>query len=249
MRVKKPILEGSDELAVSPLRMGCIGKIKIGEKHAEKGYPMSLDYFKPYCKGAAIYEQFFHKAFGEKPNQLTIIFGTNDEEHNCNHVLELRNNKGERVFYGDGETFFKSSSEKGKAWDKLDKQAIETHYGTIENFMSKKAQSLHTEKYTAEWKESLTLRFMLPQTRIMGFWEFQTHAEATTIQQVVNTYDMVKSIRESIALEPFFLDVRKVESNRALDRKRCYPVVSLTPILIDANDNLLKLSSGFDKAE
>ena len=64
--------------------MPVIGQVKVGEK-TEQGYPRSLDYF----KASGRFENAFHKQFGKKPTELTVVFMSDEVDQVCDERYEL----------------------------------------------------------------------------------------------------------------------------------------------------------------
>jgi len=210
-------------------KLGIIGKIKIGEKHPEKGYPMSLDYFRAKADIKAI-EGYFNNYY-EKSSLLPVCFASDDDDYNTDHRYEIRDKGGKLYSYGDGFDFYVSMREGYKLYSNSD---IQEKFGSVNSFKDKTKEYLTVGKHKAEWKEVLTLRFLLPKIPVLGVWELRTMASKSSIDQILSNYDLVKNVNGgSIARIPFILSVKKVKSQRVLERARCYPVISLDPILPD----------------
>jgi hypothetical protein len=199
--------------ATKPIRLPEVGKIKIGEKLEGENFPRSLDYFRPTGE----YAPLFWEAYGEKPNMLEIVFPSNDARECCYERFELRD--GPKLYAeGDGETF--------EAWSDKEKDYVivtKTEYPTIMEMLSKKVG--------AEWRPRLTLRFMLLKLRhVMGVWSLSSHAEASSIPEIISTFDMVADKAGRVSGIPFDLSVQKVTSQKP-GSKSSYPVLKLVPNL------------------
>ena len=189
-----------------------IGKIKVGEKAEGQNFPRSLDYFKP----AGDYAPLFWGTYGEKPNLLEIVFPSDDARECCFERLELRD--GAKLFAdGDGETF--------KVWSTKEETYITMTVNEVPNLMDKLSQ-----KVGKPWRPILTLRFMLLKVRsVMGVWSLSTHAEASSIPEIVSTFDKVKELSGgTVAGVPFDLSVSKVTSQKP-GSKSSFPVLKLVP--------------------
>ena len=68
-----------------------IGHIRCGKK-SDRGLPMSTDYFLADGK----YASLFHKAYGEKPDVIQIVFPSDDAELVCKEEYEFRDTQGKR---------------------------------------------------------------------------------------------------------------------------------------------------------
>lgn len=203
-----------------------VGKIKIGQKHEQKGYPMSLDYFRP----TGNYANEFHNIYGDKPKKLTVAFISDDLNEVCNERYECWD-KGKRHGWGDGQEF--------TIWD--GKEYI-------------KVNADDSRVRAMKWDMMLTLRFVLLDMKgIMGYWTFSTKAKQTTIPSVVKAFDYVRERANTIIGFPFNLIVEKKTGYNPGEAKN-YPVVSLVPnfseesiekvaAYLEAGGNVAKLST------
>lgn len=184
-----------------------IGKIKIGMKHPQKGYPMSVDYF--IASGNYVNE--FKTQFGEKPKKLSIAFISNDVTEACNERFEAYV-KGKRYGWGNGETFTVFDPKKGEKGGYVEVTAGDPRLKGL------------------PWKHTLTLRFViLDLPGIMGYWSLQTMATETSIPTIVNTFDHIKrQANDNIIGFPFNLIVEKKTGYHPTEPKS-YPMVSLVP--------------------
>lgn len=181
-----------------------IGKVKIGEKHAEKGYPMSLDYF----RATGNYAEQFKQLYGDKPNKLTIAFISDDLAEVCNERYESWD-KGKRNGWGDGSVF--------TVYDTTEKKYVE----------NVPADDPRVRAY--KWDIYLTLRFVLLEMKgILGYWTFTTKGNKTTIPSVLKSFDFVKERAGTIVSFPFNLVVEK-HKGYSPGEARNYPVVTLVP--------------------
>lgn len=186
-----------------------VGKVKIGEKHPEKGYPMSLDYF----RATGNFANEFYRAYGDRPTKLTVAFISDDLNEVCNERYECWD-KGKRHGWGDGTTF--------TVWDSTTGKYVE---GVTNDDPRVRA---------LKWDTMLTLRFVLLELKgIMGYWTFQTKGKETTIPSIVKAFDYVKERANTIVGFPFNLLVEKKKGYSPGEAKN-YPVVSLVPNFSDA---------------
>ena len=221
-RIGEPVAV-ADELQTVTLNV--IGKIKIGEKRktdAGKEYPASLDYFRPDTQPQ--YEQLFFDAYGQKPNKLTILFLSNEIGDVCRNFYELRNNAGKVAAYGDGVTFNVTTNQGDGAI-----KYVETTPDDPEKWMNEQERTAG-----GKWRETLILRFALPEIPVLGLWEFRTHGQNSTIKNIVGAIEAVKQLANRIALIPFDLTVQKVTGDKA-GSKNNYPVVGLVANISAAN--------------
>ena len=79
-------------------------------------------------------------------------------------------------------------------------------------------------KTESEWREKVVMNFIVPQSGIVGFWRLETHGAASSIHNLVNTYDTIKENAGQITGVPFSLSVKKVKSWKP-GSKSSYPVL------------------------
>lgn len=212
-----------------------IGKIKIGKKAISKygkEYPTSVDYFIPQGK----YEKMFTAVYGEKPQTIQIVFPSDDADAVCAEYYEYRNDKGELIAKGDGETF--------NVWNGRDYQTFNvTEYPDIMQRIASKHPNQAVREGRDGWKVRLTLNFLIPLVRgIAGLWTFETNGSASTIPQVRDTFDAMLAERGKCAGIIFDLNVKFATSQKP-DNKSRYPVVTLVPN--ESEENVKKVTEAF----
>lgn len=201
----------------SLLELPEIGRLHIGMKN-EKGYPMSIDWFRATGK----YAELFHKALGEKPNTMQIIFPSDDAEKVCREEYQYRDDKGALVARGDGHIF--------EVWN----GKIYAPFSTADypDIMNQVAQRTPTKRGTDNWDIVLTMQFIVPAVRgVVGVWRIQTKGKASSVKNIRESFDAVQMMRSTVVTSVFDLSVHFHKSNKPGDSSR-YPVLSLV-----ANDN------------
>ncbi len=194
-----------------------VGKIKVGMKHPEKGYPMALDYF----VASGQYAKLFNEAFGEKPQCIKIIFHSSDIDHVCNERYEIRDSAGKLISDGDGREF--------RVWSKTEGRYITETPSKPTEWMQKVATKLGQE-----WMQVLTLRFMIPAVKgIAGLWELTTKGKETSLKNIRDSFDSVLEIAGSVVNIPFDLCANFHVSNTPSGKR--YTVLSLTANLSQAS--------------
>ena len=196
-----------------------IGHIRCGKK-SDRGLPMSTDYFLADGK----YASLFHKAYGEKPDVIQIVFPSDDAELVCKEEYEFRDTQGKLVASGDGETF-KVWSAKQRAYTMLSV----TEYPNLMEMVKGRYPS-------CDWKITLTLNFIIPKVRgVMGLWQFSTKGVASSIPQVRDTFDALLESNGHCSGVIFDLCVKMHTSQKPTTASK-YPVVTLLPN--ESEDNL-----------
>ena len=209
------------EQGAAILELPEIGRLHIGKKQAGQNgreYPVSVDYFIPSGKYAALFTQ----ALGDKPETIQIVFPSDDAAKVCNERYEYRDDKGALVARGDGRTF--------EIWDgkKYAPYGIEQY----PDIMAQIAANNPTKRGADNWDIVLTLRFIVPAVRgVVGVWQFSTKGRASSIKNIRESFDGVHLMRGTVTQTVFDLSVQFAKSNKPGVNSR-YPVVSLV-----ANDN------------
>jgi hypothetical protein len=220
-RIKKRTTEAPKSLALT-----IVGKVKIGQKHPEKGYPMALDYF--VCDTAnAQYKQAFSDVFGDRPKALKIVFPCDRLEDICANYYEIRDREGKVFARGDGENF-KVALKRQDRVEFVDYGPDKVgEYGGLQAFMEKIAKGLSSEKFEAKWKEKLTMRFILVGVNITGLWQLDTSASESSIPSMIAQIDeIMQKTGGRLSDIPFDLIVKMCKSDKSGDSKR-YPVISI----------------------
>lgn len=213
MRIK------STELKSVKRSLPLAGRIKIGEKRqteSGKEYPTSTDYF--VIDADEIKAMRVKELYGEKPTSIPIQFYSDDEDQSLSHYYELRDNSGKLISVGDGEAY-RVVQDDG-TW--LEVSTVETINIHVRPLIKKYA----TDKFTPKWKEVCRIRFLIPDTQIIGYWEFVSSGKETTIPKLLGTYDLILRLRGSVVGVTFTLDVEKHKSNTS-GQSKSYPIVTL----------------------
>jgi hypothetical protein len=202
-----------------------IGAIRCGMKIERNGktFPTSVDYFIP----TGNYAKYFTDVYGDKPKVIQVMFLDDRPELVCDERLELRNNEGRLVAYGDGITFmvFDDSKEKYEPY-------------SVEQFPDLPERL--TAKHKSKWDTVLRLRVLVPAiSGVIGYWEIMTKAVASSIPEITQIFDRVLEQKGFIKGILFDLHVNIHVSNKPNSRDR-YPVLSLVPNHSSENKKLIE---------
>lgn len=202
-----------------------IGRLSIGADMEGRSFPGAIDYFRVKTKNRVVESQMFQK-YGKEPKTLPIFFNTNSIENHCIERLELRDNAGKMLAYGDGENFM--------IWKAARKDYVATSISDRPDIVEKALEFARTgitneaKRAAIDWKHTLDLRFCIKEVGAMGFWQLSTRAAKTTIPALRGLIDQCFEVFGLFAFLPFDLTVKMVESNTpGITRK--YPVVDIVP--------------------
>lgn len=199
------------------------GLLKIGEKRLSasgKEIPTSIDHF----KASGGYESLFHKALGEKPSTIQIIFPSDDAELVCVEKYEMRDNAGKLLAEGDGHSF--------SVWNGETRitMTTDTHPNIMEQLES---------RYRAKWSITLTLRFLVPAVKgVWGYWQLTTKGTASSIPQIRDTFDAFLERNGKVQGCIFDLSVKFAKSSKPNSSSK-FPVLSLIPN--ESEENIKKV--------
>ena len=206
-RIYRPETSG-----VALLELPEIGRLHVGMK-SDKGYPMSIDWFRATGKYAAL----FAKALGEKPSTIQIVFPSDDAGKVCNERYEYRDDKGALVARGDGQVF--------EVWD--GRGYVPYMVDQYPDIMRQITAKNPTKRGDDNWDVVLTLRFVVPAVRgVVGVWQFSTKGKASSVRNIRESFDAVQRMRGTVTQTVFDLSVQFAKSNKPNTNSR-YPVVSL----------------------
>ena len=221
-RIKRP-----DPLERTTLPIA--GYLKIGEREESNGrtIPRSTDYF----RATGSYASYFHDAYGEKPNKIQIVFISDKYGESCYEEYEARDKDGKKAGYGDGESWY--------VWDQAKKDYIQV--------TTEKKDTL-TVEMNLKWSVTLTLTFIIPSIKgLFALWRFHTKGVASSVPDIMKTFDSVLQQAGTVRFLPFELIVKKVKSQKP-GTMFLFPVVSLIPNLSQQNILQVKelINSGYD---
>jgi len=183
-------------MALNIYRNTIQGRVSIGEKHKEKGYPIKLDHFtatKPFDPKQNLAPKFpeiieiWKKKYGtDKPKsiKITLIFDHPDEVF----FTDYMDYKGKTCkCHGNGEAAMRIIDDIGT------KKQVECNYATCEYRMTKTSKGIvNTCKPTG------ILTFMLPESPVSGgLWKYTSHGEMT-IGKILGALKNIYEIRKTL---------------------------------------------------
>ena len=193
-----PIKDLSDTV-----RLPRLGKIHLGYKHPEKGYPVKTDYF-VFPKEHSDYKKLV-EVFGEKPKELRILIPVEDEELWATQYYKAYSLTRGLVCKGDGEVAMRMVDVKtGGMPDK------ET--GTIQMKEMTCAGKECPEYKAKKCGETMNLRFVLPEVPGIGIWQIDT-GSINSILNINSCANLIKKAFGRISLIPLKLTLEPIEVN------------------------------------
>ncbi len=185
------------------VRLPRLGKIHLGVKHPEKGYPMKTDYFvfpKEHPSRDALV-----KLFGEKPKELRILIPVEDEETWCSQYYRAYNMTQGLICKGDGEKALRMVDDKTGDITSSKTETVRLRDITCEG----KNCLVYKEK---KCKETMNLRFLIPEAPGLGIWQIDT-GSINSILNINSCAALIRSAFKRISLIPLSLTLEPQEVN------------------------------------
>lgn len=192
------------------VRFPRLGKIHLGTRHPEKGYPMKSDHF-VFPKDHSDYEKLV-KVFGEETKELRILIPTEDEEQWATQYYKAYNQTYGLVCKGDGEAAMRMVDTKTK---KLPSKETKTVTLREISCLGKECPAYKAKKC----HEVMNLKFIIPEIPGLGVWQIDTGS----INSILNINSCAKIIKRSfgrISLIPLKLTFEPTQVNNPEDGKK-----------------------------
>ena len=184
-------------------RLPRLGKIHLGIRHPEKGYPMKVDYF--VCPPEV------QEVFGEKPKELRILIPVEDEEKWASQFYRCYSKTRGLICKGDGITAMRMIDTQTGAMADRDSKAV--------SMKEIPCQGRECPDYKIKCKEVMNLQFLLPEVKGLGVWQIDTSSRNSIIN-INSMADLIKSIYKKIAMIPLLLTLEPKEVNNPDDGKK-----------------------------
>ena len=184
-------------------RLPRLGKIHLGIKHPEKGYPMKTDYFVCPPEVQAV--------FGEKPKELRILIPVEDEEKWASQFYRCYSKTRGLICKGDGITAIRMIDAQSGAMADRDSKAI-----AMKEIPCKGREC---PDYKIKCKEVMNLQFLLPEVKGLGVWQIDTSSRNSIIN-INSMADLIKAIYKKITMIPLLLTLEPKEVNNPDDGKK-----------------------------
>ena len=177
-------------------RLPRLGKIHLGTRHPEKGYPIKTDYF--VCPPEV------QELFGEKPKELRILIPVEDEETWCSQYYRCYSKTRGLICKGDGETALRMIDTQSGAMADRDSKTV----GMKEIL----CQGRECPDYKTKCKEVMNLQFLLPEVPGLGIWQIDT-SSINSIRNINSSAELIKAVYGRIQMIPLLLTLEPIEVN------------------------------------
>jgi len=200
-----PIKDLSDSV-----RLPRLGKIHLGIKHPEKGYPMKTDYF-VFPKDHSDYKELI-RVFGEKPKELRILIPLEDDELWASQYYRAYDQTHGLICKGDGENALRMVDIKTEKLPTKDTKTVSLKDFNCEgkSCPDYKAKKCH---------EVMNLRFLLPEVAGLGVWQIDTGSK-NSILNINSCAKIIKKAFGRISLIPLKLTLEPVTVANPEDGKK-----------------------------
>lgn len=200
-----PIKDLSDTV-----RLPRLGKIHLGIRDPERGYPTKTEYFvlpKDHPDYAAIV-----KIFGDKPKELHVVIPVEDEEVWATQYYKAYTRTHGLVCKGDGDNAIRMVDVNTKTFPDKDTATM----AMLDMTCAGKECSEYKAK---KCQETMNLRFMLPEIPGLGVWQIDT-GSINSILNINSCAKMIKNAYGRISMIPLKLTLEPTQVNNPEDGKK-----------------------------
>lgn len=192
------------------VRIPRLGKIHLGVRHPEKGYPMKTDYF-VLPKDHSDYKKLV-ALFGEKPKELRILIPVEDEEQWATQYYKAYNLTQGLICKGDGDNAMRMVDIKT---NQLPNKATETVSLVDMECVGKDCPEYKLKKC----HEVMNLKFIIPEVPGLGVWQIDTGS----INSILNINSCARIIKKAfgrISMVPLKLTLEPIDVNNPEDGRK-----------------------------
>ncbi len=192
------------------IRLPRLGKIHLGVKHPEKGYPMKTDYF-VFDKDHSLTAKA-HEIFGNEPKVLRIYIPSEDDEVWCSQYYQSYDQTHGLVCRGDGD--------KALMMVDISTGEMSTPKTTTVALVDKSCEGKNCHYYQAKkCHERMNLRFLIPELPGLGIWQIDT-GSINSILNVNSSAQLIRSAFKRISLIPLELTLEPTQANNPESGKK-----------------------------
>jgi len=187
-----------------------LGKIHLGIRHPEKGYPMKTDYF-VLPKDSPAYNDLI-KLFSEKPKELRVMIPAEDEEMWASQYLKAYDLTHGLVCKGDGITATRLVDVKTQKWPSKD--------ATATTMIDMPCPGTDCQDYKAKkCGEQMNLQVIIPEVPGLGVWQIDTGSKNSIIN-INSCAKIIKMAFGRLTRIPLTLSLESVEVKNPENGKR-----------------------------
>ena len=224
------------------VRLPRLGKIRLGTRHPEKGYPMKADHF-VFPKDMPNRKELVD-LYGEETKSLPVMIPVEDEEVWATQYYRAYSQTYGLICKGDGEIALRMvDTETGQppVHDKactVRLQEIKCLAHDCPEYLSKKCH------------EVMNLRFVLPEVPGLGIWQIDTGSK-NSILNINSCAKLIKQAFGRISLIPLKLTFEPMQVNNPDNGKRqtVYVLnlrsdITIAQLATTAKDTITMLQAG-----
>ena len=245
---------------------GVVGKVTIGERHPQKGYPQSLDYFRFAAKGGGaptatirLAEARYPHDSKNKRSELPILF-TSDCESNLQHYFELRDKGGNLIANHNGQTIHVKATDRFKRFiidnpDMLKSPQKKDGYitlvdgvdllpdgplGDLDKFTSMLLAKAKKEAPNQRVKDNIEWAEKLVMRFLLVNFPIMGRWELITKGKASSIQNILNAYDQIVALKGTIVDTHfllSVQKVKGESKSKQFSVVSLAPIVDAQNAN------------
>ncbi len=185
-----------------------IGKIHLGIKDPDRGFPRATDYF-VLPEDHPQYRELV-EAFGDKPTELRIVFPVNDEEQIASQYYRLYSRSRGLICKGDGETSRRLIDTQSKALADADSKDVD--------WIETECKGRDCPDHPGRCKEVMNLQFMLPEIPGLGIWQIDT-SSINSILNINSGFALIRAVYNRINMVPILLSLEPKQVKSPDDQK------------------------------
>ena len=187
-----------------------LGKLRLGIRHPEKGYPMKTDYF-VLPKDSPAYNDLI-KLFSEKPKELRVMIPAEDEEIWASQYLKAYDLTHGLVRKGDGITATRLVDVKTQKWPSKD--------ATNTTMIDMPCPGPNCPDYKAKkCGEQMNLQVIIPEVPGLGVWQIDTGSKNSIIN-INSCAKIIKMAFGRLSRIPLTLSLEPAEVKNPENGKR-----------------------------
>jgi len=189
-----------------------IGKLRLGERDAQRGFPRALDYFRVDFPDRDLQDLFTEK-YGDKPKQITVCFPEDNVESVAAQNYRCYGASSGLKCIGNGETCRRTQVDAGGNVRRVEMQCPTPEHCEFGSTAPNQCKAV------------MNLRFILPDFPRLAVVQIDT-GSWNAIKNVNATIAMLRQLNGRISLIPLELSLQ-TEQIQAGDKKVTKPILHL----------------------